>query len=154
MASPAWGYLQHVDMAACFRHSTQRAKPRTQLQKKKYVDTGAHTEVNACKLEKFLKDSTSLEELANTDPKHPAVAGGLQTKQKIAEMDCYLLDGQPRNGAHSPLFVVVNGPERRAQHSFQRRLEEKTNRVWHQRKAQGRGSTWSGWSGSWGSSGK
>ena len=81
--------------------------------------------MNARKLEQFLKDSTSLEELANTDTKHPAVAGGLQTKQKIADMDRYLLDGKPRNGGHSPLFVAVKGPERRAQHSFRRRLGNK-----------------------------
>ena len=121
---------------------------------KKYVHKKADTEVNARKLEQFLKDSTSLEELANTDPKHPAVAGGLQTKQKIADMDRYLLDGKPRNGGHSPLFVAVKGPERRAQEDFRRRLKDRPQRAWHlsQRKGQGRGWAWwgwSGWSGSW-----
>ena len=122
---------------------------------KKYVHKEAATEKNARKLKQFLQFSKSPEE-------HPAVAGGLQTKQKIADMDCFLLNGKPRNGAHLLLLVVVKGRERRDYKTMQRRLHDNPNRAWHHRQAQARWTTliesWGSWGssakGSWGSSGR
>ena len=111
--------------------------------KKKLVDMETNSEVNVNKLLGFLKDSKPVK---GDNTQH----GGLQTKQKIADMDCYLLRGEPRNGAHLPQMVVVHGPERRALKTMVRRMNDNPNRLFHLRKAQ---STWRGWSGSWGSSG-